>query len=113
MSPRLRIHDASSCHALLPSADVPVSLGSSPITTSMAEPARNPVTTAFDRNRAIQPIRSAATKRKSVPVTIAIAATSSAASCPSRPVNRTAPPATAASDELGPVEMCRDVQKSA
>ena len=28
-----------------------------------------------------------------------------------RPVTRTAPPATAASDELGPVEMCRDVQK--
>ena len=28
-----------------------------------------------------------------------------------QPVTRTAPPATAASDELGPVEMCRDVQK--
>ena len=32
---------------------------------------------------------------------------------PPRPVTTTAPPATAASDELGPVEMCRDVQKSA
>jgi hypothetical protein len=28
-------------------------------------------------------------------------------------VTKTAPPATAASDELGPVEICRDVQKSA
>ena len=32
---------------------------------------------------------------------------------PPRPVASTAPPATAASDELGPVEMCREVQKSA
>ncbi len=30
---------------------------------------------------------------------------------PVRPVTRTAPPATAASEELGPVEMWRDVQK--
>ncbi len=113
MSPRPRTHDASSCHALVPSADVPVSLGSSPMTTSIAAPARNPVTTAFDRNRAIQPIRSAATSRNSAPVASAIAATSCAASAPPRPVSSTAPPATAASDELGPVEMWREVQKSA
>ena len=42
-----------------------------------------------------------------------IAATSWAACSPPSPVSSTAPPATAASDELGPVEMCREVQKSA
>ena len=31
----------------------------------------------------------------------------------SSPVTSTAPPATAASDELGPVEICRDVQNKA
>ena len=80
MSPRPRIHEASSCQALAPSADVPVSFGSSPMTTSIAAPARNPVTTAFERKRAIQPSRSAATSRNSAPVTSAIAATSCAAS---------------------------------
>ena len=76
------IHDASSRHALSPSADVPVSLGSSPMTTSTAAPARNPVTTAFDRNCAIQPSRSTASSRNSTPVASAIAATSCAASGP-------------------------------
>ena len=38
---------------------------------------------------------------------------SAAASSPATPVTSTAPPATAASDELGPVEMCLEVQKSA
>ena len=42
--------DPSSRHAFLPSESVPVSFGSSPITTSIAAPARNPVTTALDRN---------------------------------------------------------------
>ena len=30
-----------------------------------------------------------------------------------KPVDSTAPPATAASEELGPVEICREVQKRA
>ncbi len=92
---------------------MPVSFGSSPITTSTAAPARKPVTTARERNRAIQPMRSSASRRKSAPVTSVIAATSSAASAPPTLVNSTAPPATAARDELGPVEMCREVQNSA
>ena len=113
MSPSPRIQDASSCQALTPSLDVPVSLDSSPIVTSIAAPARNPVITAFDRNRAIHPIRNTARSRKSTPVTSVIAATSCAASLPPSPLTSTAPPATAASDELGPVEICRDVQNSA
>ena len=88
-----------------------MSLGSSPMTTSIAAPARNPVTTARDRKLASQPSLRTATRRNRAPVAIAIAATSCAASLPLDPVTRTAPPATAASDELGPVEMCRDVQK--
>ena len=113
VSPSDPTHDPSSRHALSPSAEVPVSFGSSPMTTSTAAPARNPVTTAFDRKLAIQPSRKSASNRKSSPVASAIAATSCAASSPPRPVTRTAPPATAASDELGPVEMCREVAKSA
>ena len=105
-------HEPSSRHALSPSFDVPVSFGSSPITTSIAAPARNPVITAFDRKRAIQPRRNSAIRRNSTPVTIVIAATSSAACWPPSPTTSTAPPATAASDELGPVEICRDVQNS-
>ena len=81
--------------------------------TSIAAPARNPVITAFDRNRAIHPSRNSASSRNSTPVTSVIAATSCAACAPPSPVTSTAPPATAASDELGPVEICRDVQKSA
>ena len=65
MSPSARIHVASSRHALSPSADVPVSFGSSPIVTSIAAPARKPVTTAFERNCAIQPIRNSASSRNS------------------------------------------------
>ena len=59
--------------------------GSSPITTSIAAPARKPVITAFDRNCAIQPIRSSASSRNSTPVASAIAATSCAASSPREP----------------------------
>ena len=113
MSPSEPSHDPSSRHAFFPSADVPVSLGSSPMTTSIAAPARNPVTTAFERKLAIHPNRKSASSRNSSPVANAIAATSCAACSPPRPVTTTAPPATAASDELGPVEMCRDVAKSA
>ena len=94
-----------------PSADVPVSLGSSPMTTSIGRArrgtrSRRPSTGSC----AIQPIRSAATSRNRTPVASAIAATSCAASSPPRPVSRTAPPATAASDELGPG---RDVARRA
>ena len=110
-SPWIQVH--SSRQALSPLEEVPVSLGSSPIVTSIAAPARKPVTTAFERNCAIQPIRKIARSRKSAPVTSVIAATSWAASFPPSPVASTAPPATAASDEDGPVEMCREVQKSA
>ena len=78
-----------------------------------AAPARNPVITALERNWATQPSRKTANRRKRTPVAIAIAATSCAAWSPSSPVSRTAPPATAASAELGPVEMWREVQKSA
>ena len=113
MSPSDRIHDASSAHAVSPDASVPVSFGSSPMTTSTAAPARKPVTTARDRNRAIQPRRSTASRRNRAPVTSVIAATSSAACDSPTPATSTAPPATAASDELGPVEMWRDVQNSA
>jgi hypothetical protein len=83
------------------------------MTTSTAAPARNPVTTALERKLAIQPIRSSASARNSTPVASAIAATSCAACSPPRSVTSTAPPATAAREELGPVEMCREVQKSA
>ena len=71
------------------------------------------MTTAFDRKLAIQPSRSSASARNSRPVTIAIAATSCAAWSPASSVAITAPPATAASEELGPVEIWRDVPKSA
>ena len=77
-------------HAVSPEVDVPVSFGSSPMTTSTAAPARKPVTTARERNRAIQPRRSTASRRKSAPVTSVIAATSSAASTP--PTLAKAPP---------------------
>ena len=113
ISPRPWNHVASSRHALSPLDDVPVSFGSSPIVTSIAAPARKPVITAFERNCAIQPILNNARSRKRTPVTIVIAATSCAASSPLRLFASTAPPATAASDELGPVEICREVQKSA
>ncbi len=67
---------------------MPVSFGSSPTTTSTAAPARKPVTTARERNRAIQPRRSSARRRNSAPVTSVIAATSSAASAPPTPVKQ-------------------------
>ena len=61
--------------------------------------------TAFERKREIHPNRRSASARKSSPVISAIAATSSAACSPARPATMTAPPATAASEELGPVEI--------
>ena len=81
-SPRPRTHEANSCQAFTPSAEVPVSLGSSPMTTSIAAPARNPVTTARERKLASQPSFRMATSRNRAPVATAIAATSCAASLP-------------------------------
>ena len=113
MSPSDPIHVASSRHALSPFEDVPVSFGSSPMTTSTAAPARKPVITAFERNCAIHPSRNTASRRNRSPVASVMAATNCATSCPPRPVASIAPPATAASKELGPVEICRDVQNRA
>jgi hypothetical protein len=93
---------------------VPVSLGSSPITTSIAAPNKKPVTTARDRNCAIHPILSTASRRNSTPETSVIIATRAAASwIPLTPATATALAATAASPELGPVEICRLVPKTA
>ena len=97
-----------------PLASVPVSFGSSPITTSIAAPNRKPVTTARDRNWAIQPILSTASRRNSTPDASVIPATNDATSCwLVRPAAKTAPAATAASPELGPTESCRLVPKIA
>ncbi len=98
----------------VPSADVPVSFGSSPMTTSTAAPgqeardhrlreeARDP---AHPQQREQQEQHARSPARSPRPA--------APPPRPARPVTTTAPPATAASDELGPVEMCRDVQKSA
>ena len=97
-----------------PLASVPVILGSSPITTSIAAPNRKPVTTACGRNRAAQPIRRTASRRNSSPETRVMPATYVATSVsPVMPEATTAPAATAASPELGPIEICRQVPKTA
>ena len=91
-----------------PTTSVPVSLGSSPMTTSIAAPKRKPVTTARERNCAIQPILSTASSRNSTPDASVIPATNDATSCSSTmPAASTALAATAASPELGPTEICR------
>ena len=66
-SPSVPSQDQSSCGGVDPSALVPVILGSSPTTTSIAAPNRNPVTTARERNCAIQPILSTARTRNTTP----------------------------------------------
>ncbi len=99
--------------AFSPLASVPVSLGSSPMTTSIAAPKRKPVMTAFDRKWEIQPILRRASTRKSRPVTRVIAATSSTASSSATEARATALPATAARAELGPVAICLQVPNSA
>ena len=71
-------HDHSSRTAFDPDASVPVSLGSSPITTSMAAPNRKPVTTARDKNLATQLIRASAKTRNSRPETTVMPATKTA-----------------------------------
>src|SRR4051794_15443998 len=72
------------------------------MTTSIAAPNRKPVTTARDRNCESHPIRNTARTTKSKPLGSVIPATTLATSAVS--VTRaamTAPPATAASPELG------------
>ena len=103
----------NSCHAFLPDASVPASFGNSPTTTSIAAPNRNPVITALERKREIHPIFSTARTTKSNPATSVTAATSSGACSGGNPVVTTALAATAASAELGPVEIWRDVPNTA
>ena len=98
---------------MLPLAEVPVSLGNSPTTTSMAAPNKNPVITAFERNCEIQPIFRTARAMKSTPAAIVTAATSCGASSADTAVSATALPATAARAALGPVEICFEVANSA
>ena len=77
-------------------ASVPVSFGSSPITTSIAAPNRNPVTTARDRNWAIHPIFATARTRKKIPESRVTPATNAATSASSvSPAAKTALAATA------------------
>ena len=84
------------------------------MTTSMAAPKRNPVTTAREKNWAIHPILNTARRRKSTPDARVIVATKDAMSwVPEIFAARTALAATAASPELGPVEIWRLVPKTA
>ena len=82
------------------------------MTTSMAAPKRNPVTTARDRNCAIQPIFSTARTRNKIPEARVMPATNEATSFSFvTPDAITALAATAASPELGPIDICRLVPK--
>ncbi len=112
-SPMASIHDASFCQLLSPFDSVPDIFDSSPITTSRAAPKRKPVITGLDRKFEIHPMRNTAITRKAIPAAIVIPATSAPISSPATPVTATAPAATAASAELGPVDICRDVPNRA
>ena len=68
MSSSVRSQLPSSRQLFVPVALVPVSLGSSPITTSIAAPKRNPVITGLDSSRDNHPIRRTAASRNSNPV---------------------------------------------
>jgi hypothetical protein len=113
VSPTVSIQLSNFCQLFSPDASVPVSFGSSPTTTSIAAPNRKPVITALDRNRETQPILRRASRTKKAPAINVIAATSAGASSSGSPDVTTAPAATAASAELGPVEIWRDVPKMA
>ena len=107
-------HDRSSWRGLEPVTSVPVSLGSSPMTTSMAAPKRKPVTTARERNWAIHPILNTAKSRNSTPDARVIVATNDATSwVPVILAATIALAATAANPELGPVEIWRLVPNTA
>ena len=72
------------------------------------------MTTARERNCAIHPILKTASSRNSTPETSVIVATNDATSwVPVTFAASTALAATAASPELGPVEICRLVPKTA
>lgn len=96
-----------------PSDEVPVSYGTSPITTSTAAPARKPVTTALERNCAIQPSLEGGEEQEQHSGDERDRGDELCRVGAAEAGHETAPPATAASEELGPVEICRDVQKSA
>ncbi len=114
VSPRPRTQLTISRQLFAPSPLVPVSLGSSPMTTSMAAPNRKPVITALDSRRDSQPSFSTAAPTNSSPVNRVMATTSSAVCCPrATPLITAALAAMAASAELGPVEICRDVPNTA
>ncbi len=84
------------------------------MTTSIAAPKRKPVTTARERNWAIQPIFSTASSTNRTPDASVIPATNEATSTSSViPAASTAPAATAARPELGPMEIWRQVPKIA
>lgn len=104
---------ANSRQLFSPDASVPVVLGSSPTTTSIAAPNKKPVITALERNREIHPILSTDSARNRTPAIKVTAATSCGASSAGSPVVTTALAATAAIAELGPVEIWRDVPKIA
>ena len=113
-SPIVVSQSPSFCQLFSPAASVPDILGSSPITTSIAAPKRNPVMTALERNCEIQPIRNRARARNAAPATSVTAATNWADSTPeASPAVATALAATAARAELGPVDICRDVPNTA
>src|SRR6185436_1219711 len=114
VSARDAIHERSSWNELEPETSVPVILGSSPMTTSIAAPNRKPVTTARDRNCAIHPIRSTARTRNNRPEASVSPATNEATSTSLvMPAATTVLAATAARPELGPIEICRHVPKTA
>ena len=84
------------------------------MTTSMAAPKRNPVTTARERNCAIHPILNTARSRNRAPEARVMVATKEATSAvPVMLAATTALAATAANPELGPVEIWRLVPKTA
>ena len=72
------------------------------------------MTTALERNCAIQPILKTARSRNRIPEARVIPATNEATSwSPVMPAASTALAATAARPELGPIEICRHVPKIA
>jgi len=98
--------DRSSWIGFEPEVSVPVTFGSSPMTTSMAAPNKKPVMTARERNWAIHPILSTANKMNRTPEARVMAATKDAMfPVPVIFAANTALAATAANPELGPVEI--------
>jgi hypothetical protein len=86
--------------------------GRSTASTSIAAAARNPVITAREGKRATHQAEEREQKEQHPGRDRDRRNQLRRVMAPS-PVASTAPPATAASDELGPVDICRAVQKSA